>query len=44
MDDFRDFHKFWVAAVILWVLSAILGLGLVGAVIWGIVKLVTHFT
>lgn len=41
MDDFKSF---WLLALVIWGFSALLGIGLVGAIIWGIVKLVTHFT
>lgn len=45
MDDFdKNFNRIAKASIVGIVISAVVGLGLLGLIVWAVVSLVTHFT
>ena len=43
-EEGMDNRKFTTAFIIVWCIGAMVSLGLAGAMIWAIIKLVSHFT
>lgn len=44
MDNFdRNFNRMAKAVIIGWIVAALVGLGILGVIVWAIIKLVTHF-